>query len=107
MDWAGIQNRRDDGSDTDGFQSGDSGEIETYNTAYCHANRYACTNTYAYSGTHCYPNANLHAASDPDSKTNVHAVPNFCTVTYRYADANLHAVSDCYADTEAYAYAGC
>ena len=52
MGRAGLQHRRNYGSDTDGFHPRGSGEIKTYNTAHYRTN--TCTNGYP---TAIYPMA--------------------------------------------------
>ena len=61
MGRAGLQHRRNYGSDKDGFQPGGSGEINTYNTAHCHTNN--CTNGHTTTCTYSYPMADLPMAT--------------------------------------------
>ena len=65
MGRAGFQHRWDDGSDTDGFQPGGSGETEVHNTTYPHADRYPRTyqHTSPYRYAHSKTKADCHTGA--------------------------------------------
>ena len=88
MGRAGFQHRRDDGSDTDGFQPDGSGEIETYNTTHRYTHRHTCTHSHTYTNTHAY------ACPNSYPKTDLHAVSN----SYTYANFHAYAPSNSHGD---------
>jgi hypothetical protein len=55
MGRAGFQHRGDDGSDTNGFQPGGSGDTEVHNTTYTYADRYTGTYLDTNPFTYCDP----------------------------------------------------
>jgi len=76
MGRAGFRNRRDDGSDKDGFQPGSSGETQSRHhgtTTYADPN----TTTYAVPNTTTYADPNTTTYADPNT---TYANPN--TTTY-------------------------
>ena len=55
MGRAGLQHRRNYGSDTNEFQPSRCSQINTYNTAHCHTNN--CTDYHTDDCTDSYPDA--------------------------------------------------